>query len=115
MPLAKFATLADRPAIWPSRLAEMANLAGTPVAKGLVETGRGSRPDSQPEYRKETAMLALRFNNSALDEMFDLAKDFEPVLTGQGGNTQRRSAWTPAVEVDETDDVVSMAVELPGV
>ena len=60
-------------------------------------------------------MLALRFNTTALDEMFDLANEFESVVTGTGGTSQRRSAWTPAVEVHETEDLVSMAVELPGV
>ena len=60
-------------------------------------------------------MLALRFNTSALDEMFDLANEFESVVTGTPSNPQRRSAWTPVVEVHETEDLVSMAVELPGV
>jgi HSP20 family protein len=59
-------------------------------------------------------MLALRFNTNALDEMFNLANEFESAMTGAPGAT-RRSAWTPAVEVRETEDQVSMAVELPGI
>ena len=59
-------------------------------------------------------MLALRFNTSALDEMFNLANDFDTQLTSHD-STARRSAWTPVVEVHETEDMVSMAVELPGV
>src|SRR5437868_279030 len=59
-------------------------------------------------------MLALRFNTSALDEMFNLANEFESTLSGST-TTQRGSGWTPAVEVHETEDLVTMAVELPGV
>ena len=60
-------------------------------------------------------MLALRFNTSALDEMFNLVNDFETPPDGNSNGTQRRNSWTPAVEVHETGDLVSMAVELPGV
>jgi len=60
-------------------------------------------------------MLALRFNTTALDEMFNLANDFESAFSGSTEAGQRRSAWTPAVEIHETEELVSMAVELPGV
>ena len=48
-------------------------------------------------------MLALRFNTTALDEMFNLANDFESAFSGSTEAGQRRSAWTPAVEIHETD------------
>jgi HSP20 family protein len=60
-------------------------------------------------------MLALRFNTSALDEMFNLAGDLDKVFDSNRNSLQRHTAWTPLVEVQETDDAVSMAVELPGV
>jgi HSP20 family protein len=60
-------------------------------------------------------MLALRFNTSALDEMFNLTGELDQVFGNNGNGMPRRSAWTPSVEVQETEDFVSMAVELPGV
>ena len=60
-------------------------------------------------------MLALRFNTSALDEMFNLTGGFDKLISNDGSGLQRHSAWTPSVEVQETEDSVSMAVELPGV
>ena len=60
-------------------------------------------------------MLALRFNTSALDDMFSLERDLNAALGQTGSTLQRRSSWTPAVEVHETEDQIRMAVELPGV
>jgi HSP20 family protein len=98
-----------------SLLAKMANLAGTQVAKQASQ--RGTRPRQIDRHRigKETTMLALNFNTKALDEMFTLTGELADAIAHGNTETGRRPAWTPTVEVRETEDAVQMTVELAGV
>ena len=60
-------------------------------------------------------MLALRFNTNVLNEMYNLAGELDNVWGSDGNGGARRAGWAPAVDVHETEDLVTLAVELPGV